>query len=382
MGTQDIAETVFILSDRDISVVQGSTEMYYIAKYFGDISDTHVFAPTTQPIDGVTMHSKPFGGATGTFFLNVLYIQFWIYTLLRYRPDIVYCYQNVVTPPLLAAYLTDATIIYDLRSDPCEQAKEFNGDGSTDITMSLLLTVSETLHRFALPRADLVVTLSEELKLSLLRKYDIDREDIHLLPLGVDLDKFEPGCFDGDPIKIVYIGAVQSRRGIKGFLEGLTQVPNQELSQIEFHVYGDGDPEHVDNLRRASENAGFEGFNYHGRVPHDEIPEVLKDADVGLSPLPALEAYKVSSPAKIFEYLAAGLPIIASDIVPHRRLLNEEYAVIVDPRPGEYTRAVEEVLEDFNRFEAMSKKTRLAASSHSWSNRFEELTARIAALDD
>ena len=382
METEDLAETVFVLSDRDISVVQGSTEMYYVTKHFGNISDTHVFAPITQAIDGVTMHSKPFGGATGTFLLNVLYFPFWIYTLLRYRPDIVYCYQNIISPPLLAKSLTDATIIYDLQSDPYEQAREFSEDGSTGIGMRFLLKMSEKLHRFALPRADLIVTLSEELESSLVDNYGIDRADTHLLPLGVNLDKFEPGHFDGKPINIVYIGAVQERRGIKEFLNGLTEVPDRERSQFEFHVYGDGDPEHVEDLKTLSENAGFEGFTYHGRVPHEEIPQVLKDADVGVSPLPELEAYEVSSPAKIFEYLAAGLPIIASDIVPHRRLLKEEYAFVVEPTRDEYARTVQQILEDTGRLEAMSKKARSAAASHSWSNRFDGLAERISALDN
>lgn len=382
MEAEQLADTVFILSDRDISVVQGSTEMYYLTQYFGEISDTHVFAPTTNEIAGVNMHSKSFSGTLGTIMLNILYLPFWVFKLARHKPDIIYCYQNVITPPLLAKYLFGATVIFDLRSDPCEQAREFSKNRSENLARRILLSLSELLHKFVLPRGDLVVTLSQELESSIVRNYGVESESTHILPLGVDLDKFERGGHDGFPINIIYIGAVHPIRGIGEFLEGLFELSDTELSRVKFHIYGDGDTEHISNLIQSSEDAGFEGFTYHGRVPHHEIPDALKDADVALSPLPALRAYEVSSPAKIFEYLAAGLPIIASDITPHRRLLKEEYAFFVKPKRTDYAETVQRILHNTDRLEPMSKEARSAAISHSWSKRFEDLTKRIAAVED
>jgi glycosyltransferase involved in cell wall biosynthesis len=52
-------------------------------------------------------------------------------------------------------------------------------------------------------------------------------------------------------------------------------------------------------------------------VPYAAIPEVLARAHVGVLPFPDEEKFRVSSPIKLFEYMAAGLPILATRIVCH-----------------------------------------------------------------
>jgi teichuronic acid biosynthesis glycosyltransferase TuaH len=53
-------------------------------------------------------------------------------------------------------------------------------------------------------------------------------------------------------------------------------------------------------------------------VPMDEVPRYLAAADVGVIPLPDDTWWQVQSPMKLFEYLAMGMTVIATDIEAHR----------------------------------------------------------------
>lgn len=373
-------ETVFVISDRDISVVQGSTEMYYLSRYFGSRSTTYVFAPATKRIPGANMRRHPFSGPIGTFLLNLVYLPYWIVTLYRNNPDLVYCYQNVISVPLLAKSLTNSVIVHDMRSDPCEQAREFTDSTTESRLRRYLLKSSEYLHRFILQRSHLVVTLSEQLADALVDNYSVNREQIHLLPLGVDTKKFTVNHEDRESIRFVYIGSIKKRRGIDRFVSGLKGLSAAEQEIIEFHLYGGADGGHIRELQQMSHGEAFD-FRYHGHFPHDEVPEVLQAADVGVSPLPNLEAYRVSSPAKVYEYLASGLPVLASDITAHRRILDDECAFLVDPKPEQYIGAIRNIVSDREQLSSMSKSARVRAEANDWSVRFNQLSKRLSQVE-
>ena len=78
--------------------------------------------------------------------------------------------------------------------------------------------------------------------------------------------------------------------------------------------------------RRASHSAAAEHIVFVGQVPHDEVARYLASSHVGVAPFSprhfrALELGWFWSPIKIFEYLAAGLPVLTADIPELRELL-------------------------------------------------------------
>jgi len=371
--------SVFIIADRNISEVQGSTEMHYLSSYFGSLTSTYVFCPASKEIEDATVLSHPFSGALGTFLLNFIYLPYWLFMLYRHRPDLVYCYQNVITPALLARSLTGSIVVHDMRSDPCNQALEFS-DADGQLTLRrVLLKMSEHLHRFILQRSHIVVTLSEELASDLIENYSISEDQIHLLPVGVDTNRFDARCPEPGHLDLIYIGTIQPRRGIDEFVAGLPLLSDEQQANITLHLYGGGDEEFIKNLEKRAASESFE-LQYYGQVPHEEIPEMLREADVGISPLPPLRAYQVSSPAKIFEYLAAGLPIVASDIAAHRAILDPEIAFIVKHDREDYADAIREILADKQHLTEMAANARYRAEKHDWSNRFAELMDKLSEV--
>ena len=68
-----------------------------------------------------------------------------------------------------------------------------------------------------------------------------------------------------------------------------------------------------------------------GALPHDQIPSVLKTWDVAVAPYPVIPNFYFS-PLKIFEYMAAGLPVVASSIGQIKNLVqNESNGLLCSP---------------------------------------------------
>jgi glycosyltransferase involved in cell wall biosynthesis len=223
------------------------------------------------------------------------------------------------------------------------------------------------------------VTLSEELGNELVDNYGISTDDIYILPQGVNTGEFTPKPKDGGIISFIYIGTIERRRGIDEFIEAIISLPEECQKQIEFHLYGLADEEFIEELEKAF-NDSYSTFQWHGHVDHNKIPEILPLHDVGVSPLPPYDSYKVSSPAKVYEYIAAGLPVIASDIPEHKRVLNKKCGIIVDSNPIHYASAIKKIIQNKNRLSYMSEVARDEAEAHDWSNRFEELLKRLNSI--
>jgi glycosyltransferase involved in cell wall biosynthesis len=96
------------------------------------------------------------------------------------------------------------------------------------------------------------------------------------------------------------------------------------------------------------------------RQPRAEMAPYLAMADVLVSP----RVYGGNLPLKIFDYLAAGRAIVATDIPTHRTLLSEDRAVLVAPRPESLADGIVSLLEDRHRSMRLGQAARHYAERH------------------
>lgn len=374
---RDDIRVVWVLATCDISTAPGTTEPYYLVRKFAEHWETHVFAPLSKPIESVYQHQIPIASIAAAILFNTVLIPYFIWWAIRKPPDLVYAYRNIFFPVLIAELFTDATIVYDIRADPYAQAKEFEEhEDSQSQTYHLLLRITRRLHRFMLPRADGVVTLSEALADRLHSNYGVPQDKIGIIPLAVDPDEFTPKKGNEDFFKVVYVGALREFRGINNLVRALTALEPELRQQVQLELYGGADEEYIQSLRDIAQDKL--SINWYGHVAHDQLACQVATCDVAASPLPPLDSFEVSSPAKIYEYLALGLPIVATDITPHKRILTEECSMLI---PTGNTRAMsdafEKLLSDTRYKSELSGGARRLALENTWTNRFEELCERL-----
>ena len=142
-----------------------------------------------------------------------------------------------------------------------------------------------------------------------------------VLPSGVDLGAYaDVTPFDGsqlDEPRIVYLGRLSEMRGLK-VLEAISQRVRAHLTLV-----GDQD----------DEVAAIPGIQVHPFVPPRQVPDWYAKCDLVLLPYqPGLEHIESISPLKLFEAMAAGRPILISDLPPMREVIeHEKTGLLIDP---------------------------------------------------
>jgi glycosyltransferase involved in cell wall biosynthesis len=131
---------------------------------------------------------------------------------------------------------------------------------------------------------------------------------------------------------------------------------------VGFECLGPTSDRHRRELADYVSRHGLTGVRWHGFVPHDEGYRVLARCRIGLAVLADIPNYRESLPTKIFEYMALGLPVIASNFPLYRRVVEEEHVgICVNPAdPAALASAIGQLLDDPQRAAAMGARGREA----------------------
>jgi glycosyltransferase involved in cell wall biosynthesis len=173
--------------------------------------------------------------------------------------------------------------------------------------------------------------------------------------------------WSGRPL-ILFVGILIADRGVLKAVEAMPRVL-EKVPEAVLVVVGDGtDRPHVE--RRVRELRLERSVAILGWQPHATLPAFYQQAQVGLVPFLDSSHIRITLANKLFDYMAAGLPVIAVDVPPMRRILDETQAGILYA-PGD-TRgladAIVRLLSDEPRRKELSEQGRRAvAQKYRWS---------------
>jgi glycosyltransferase involved in cell wall biosynthesis len=122
---------------------------------------------------------------------------------------------------------------------------------------------------------------------------------------------------------------------------------------------------------------------YAGRLTRGQIAALLGRIKVGVIPLHPIANYLDAYPVKLFEYMAAGLPVIATDVPRWRALLEEHDCGVCVPHgsPRRLAAAIGELLDDDERAREMGARGRRAVEAgYSWASQADALLDLYAEL--
>jgi len=142
---------------------------------------------------------------------------------------------------------------------------------------------------------------------------------------------------------VVYAGGISRQRGIREMVESMALVPAALSATLE--LAGPIAKEDI-QLDELSALPGWERVRYHGLLELQRMFDLLRSVRAGLVLFHPEPNHVEAMPQKIFEYMGAGIPVIASDFAFWRKLLGEaRCAIFVDPKdPQAIARAIETVL--------------------------------------
>ena len=177
--------------------------------------------------------------------------------------------------------------------------------------------------------------------------------------------QFHEKAFTERETIICYAGGINELRGEKIMVEAMENVEGTLI------MAGD------------HEEQSFSNVKYVGRLGRNEINNLYGSARVGLCILKPIKNYFYSHPIKMFEYMAAGLPVIASDFPLWKKIVEEnQCGICVDPSDANAVRdACAELLANPEKAQQMGRNGRAAVmEKYKWDNEEKTLLALYADL--
>jgi len=178
---------------------------------------------------------------------------------------------------------------------------------------------------------------------------------------------------------VVYYGGISDERGIQEMVAAMDLLPTSLHLKLELGGWFYVREQEADLAAKPY----WKHVNWHGELDRSGIASLLNKVRVGLVVLHPDEAYLTSLPTKLFEYMAAGIPVVASNFPLWRSIIQgADCGLLVDPfKVQDIADAIEYLIRNPGEAEAMGQRGRRAAEEHfSWCNEEQVLLSFYSSL--
>jgi glycosyltransferase involved in cell wall biosynthesis len=282
---------------------------------------------------------------------------------LKQHADIYHFHDPELIPiALLLKVLRKTKVIYDVHEDyPRAMLSRYY---LSPVVRRLTSFAFEKFEEFAIQYFDAVISATPVIT-KRFEKLNKNTFTVQNFPILDELYTGETVSWEKRSNHLVYIGAINILRGIKEMV-GATALASKKTA-IELNLAGNFSPQSLQN--EISSMDGWQKTNYLGYLSRGKVTQLLGQVKIGLVLIHPEPQYQVSYPVKLFEYMSAGIPVIASDFPLWRKIVDgAACGLLVDPKKtDEIAKAILFLFENPDRAETMGKQGRRAVKEkYNW----------------
>jgi glycosyltransferase involved in cell wall biosynthesis len=236
--------------------------------------------------------------------------------------------------------------------------------------------IYDHVDRLCCRRADARIELSEAARDGRNRRHGLDPEAAraHVVPMGAWIERIPTTPPDGfRPRRVVFLGHLVARQGVGTFLAALAT-----LGDVAADVIGTGPLEK--ELREHAKRAELD-VTFHGYVAdHRDVEHLLSRSSIAVAPYAQTDETftRYADPGKLKAYLAAGLPIVLTDVPPNaRELASEAGAEVVADEPAALADAISRTLASPDEWRTRRESALAYARRFDWNALLGDLFAKL-----
>jgi glycosyltransferase involved in cell wall biosynthesis len=318
---------------------------------------------------------------------NRVYRDFSIYIQLKdiikhVKPDVVYIRwrQNIFWGRLFGG--RNYKIVFECNTPPT-MSLQYNSCRSGKIIKKLTRTLDKKICIYS----DLVSAVSDTVRNFLVEEVGCDENKIIVNPNGVDTRRFSPEGnnhrdkygIGTDNIVIGYTGLFRPQHGIEILIKAFKDLNKEQSGRLRLIIIGSGENDYERKLKNMA--IDDKDIIFTGKVPFNSMPSYLRTCDIMVSPqIPLNGEIFHQSPIKLYEYMAAGRPVIASNIGQMNDVINDGFNGLLFESGNikSLSNRLAELISDYNLRKALSENARReAVELYSWKNNIKRITGRL-----
>lgn len=290
---------------------------------------------------------------------------------LKVNAQIYHFHDPELIPVGLLLKLQGKKVIYDVHEDVPRQTL-----GKDYIPHLIRFTISwviEKLENFAAPKFDAIVTATPFIRQRFLKLNPLTI-DINNYPILTELVTPESSSPEKEK-SVCYVGGICQIRGILEMVQAIGMTNATLLLGGTFSNAGE--------KAKAESLTGWQNVRSLGQLNRQEVADVLSRSVAGLVVLHPTTNYLDSLPVKMFEYMSAGIPVIASNFPLWREIIEgNNCGICVDPlNPQEISEAIQYLINHPQAAAEMGKNGREAVETkYNWEQEAQKLLSLYQEL--
>jgi glycosyltransferase involved in cell wall biosynthesis len=281
------------------------------------------------------------------------------------RYDAVHSHEEGSYIGIVVAGLLGIPHLYDMHSSLPQQLGNFSFSKSR-----LLTGAFSWMERLVIRRSKVVIVICPQLE-ETVRGIDRDVPTVLIenAPGSGDTPREGSGALvrsglglAADTPVVLYTGTFEAYQGLDLLFAAARNVlaarPDARF------VLAGGRPEQIDRAKEQAREQGVDhGVVFAGQRPAEEIPQYLDAADVLVSP----RSHGTNTPLKIYQYLRSGRPIVATRLLTHTQVLDDEVSFLTAATPEGFAAGILAALSDRGRAHEVGERARrLAETKYSY----------------